>query len=170
MSEKQAIEKATAEGFLNLYNKLRCTDFQITEMSDAPDVRCIDSLGNALNLEITMTEDRPGDIKAILGRSNDRSPEALRIHLARVVRGEERPHFSSLSDEVSDQLVERLQSKMKNDYGSNVALVVRDTSGVDWDWNGVISVIHSQLDLTKNPFSEGIWVWSRAKDRLYPII
>lgn len=170
MSEKQAIEKATAEGFLVLYNQLQGTDFRIVEMSDAPDVRCVDSLGKALNLEITITEDRLGDIKAVLGRSNSRSLEALRPHGERVARGEEQPQFSSLSDEVSDQLVGRLQSKMMNHYGSYTALVVRDTSGVDWDWSYVIPTIRSRLDLTKNPFSQGIWVLSRAKDRLFQIL
>ena len=169
MSEKQAIEKATAEGFLVLYNQLQGTDFRIVEMSDAPDVRCADSHGKALNLEITSTEDRPGDIKAILGRSNSRSLEALRAHNERVARGEEQPQFSSLSDEVSDQLVGRLRSKMINDYGLSAALVVRDTSGVDWDWDDVIPVIRSQLDFTKNPFSQGIWILSRAKNRLFQV-
>lgn len=169
MSEKQAIEKATAEGFLVLYNQLQKSDFRIVEISDAPDVRCKDSLDKTLNLEITTTEDRPGDIQAALGRSNIRSAEALRAHLERVARGEEKLQFSSLSDEVSDQLVGRLQSKMMNDYGSNAALVVRDTSGVDWDWDDVIPTIRSRLDLTKNPFSLGIWMLSRAKDRLFQI-
>lgn len=169
MSEKQAIEKETAEGFLVLYNQLQGTDFRIVEMSDAPDVRCMDSLGKTLNLEITTIEDRPGDIKAVLGRSNSRSLEALRAHMERVARGEEQPQSSSLSDEVSDQLVGRLQIKMMNDYGSNAALVVRDTSGVDWDWDDVIPTIRSRLDLTKSPFSQGIWALPRAKDRLFQI-
>lgn len=169
MSEKQAIERGTAEGFLVLYNQFLRTDFKIVEMSDAPDARCKDSHGNMLNLEITTTEDRPGDIKALLGRSNSRSLDALRAQLERVARGEEQPQFSSLSDEVSDHLVERLRSKMKNDYGSNTALVVRDMSGGDWDWNDVIPVLRSRLDLTKNPFSRGIWVLSRVKDRLFQI-
>jgi hypothetical protein len=169
MSEKQAIEKGTAKGFLVLYNQVLGTDFRIMEMSDAPDARCMDSHRKTLNLEITTTEDRPGNIKALLGRSNSRSLEALRAHVERVARGEERPQFSSLSDEVSDHLVGRLQSKMMNDYGPNAALVVRDTSGVDWNWDDVIPVIRSRLDLTKNPFSQGIWVLSRVKDRLFQI-
>lgn len=169
MNEKEANEKATAEGFLVLYNQIHGTDFRIVKMSDAPDVRCMDSLGKTLNLEITTTEDRPGDIKAILGRSNSRSLEALRARVERVARCEEQPQFSSLSDEVSDQLVGRLQSKMMNDYGSNAALVVQHTSGVDWGWDDVIPTIRSRLDLTKNPFSQGIWVLSLAKDRLFQI-
>lgn len=169
MNETQAIEKATAEGFLALYNQLKGTDFQIVEMSDAPDVRCVDPLGKPLNLEITTTEDRRGDIKALLRGSNDRSLEALRAHMERVERGEERLQFSSLSAEVTDQLVERLQRKLMIDYGSNVALVVRDTSGVDWDWDDVIPAIRSRLNLAKNSYSQGIWVLSRAKDRLFQI-
>jgi len=169
MSEKQAIEKATAERFLALFNQRRGTDFRIVEMSDAPDARCTDMHGCALNLEITTTEDRPGDIKALLGRSDSRSPEVLRSHIKRVARNEERPQFSSLSGDVSDHLVGRLRTKMMNDYGPNAALVVRDTSGVDWDWDDVIPFIRSRLDLTPNPFSQGIWVLSRVKNRLFQI-
>lgn len=169
MSERHVIERGTAEGFLTLYNRLFETDFKIVEMADAPDARCADSRGNTLNVEVTTTEDRPGDIKALRGRSDSRSLEALRAHVERVARGEEPPQFSSLSDEVSDTLVERLESKLKNDYGPNAALVVRDTSGVDWDWDFVIPTIRSRLNLAKNPFSCGIWVLSRVKDRLFQI-
>ena len=169
MSEKQAIEKGTAEGFLALYNQHLGTDFEIVEMSDAPDARCADSRGNTLNLEITTTEDRPWDIKALLGRSNSRSYEVLRAHIDGVARGEERPQFSSLSDEVGDRLVERLRDKMKNDYGPNAALVVRDSSNVDWDWDDVIPSIRSRLDSMRNPFSRGIWLLSRVKDRLFQV-
>ena len=170
MNEKQAIEKGTAEGFLVLYNQLFGTDFKVVEMADAPDVRCADSQGTTLNLEITTTEDGPGDIKALLRRSNSRSLEALRAHNERVARGEEQPQFSNLSDEVSNALVERLESKLNNDYGPNAALVVRDSSGVDWDWDLIIPVVRSRLGLTRNPFSHGIWVLSRMKDRLFQII
>ena len=169
MNEKQAIEKGTAEGFLAIYNQLHGTNFEIVEMSDAPDARCADSHGNILNLEITTTEDRPWDIKALLGRSNSRSLEALRTHVDGVARGEERSQFSSLSHEVSDQLVERLRDKMKNDYGPNAALVVRDSSGVDWDWDDVVPSIRSRIDSWNNPFFRGIWLLSRVKDRLFQV-
>ena len=58
---------------------------------------------------------------------------------------------------------------MKNDYGPNAALVVRDSSGVDWDWDDVIPSIRSRLDPPKNPFIRGIWLLSRVKDRLFQI-
>jgi len=170
MGEKQDIEKGTAEGFLTLYNQLKGTDFRVEAIDDAPDARCVDSRGNTLNLEITTTEDRAGDIKALLGRSGARSLETLRAHLERVARGEEPLQFSSLSGEVSDNLLERLNKKMKNDYGSNTALVIRDSSGVDWDWASAISVIRGRLGLVRNPFSHGIWLVSRVKDRLFQIL
>ena len=170
VNEKRAIEKGTAEGFLSLYNGAFGTDFKIIEMSEAPDVRCVDSNGNPLNLEITTTEDRAGDIKALLGRSNDRSLEALRAHVDRVARGEERPQFSSFSDEVTDHFVATVKKKMKNDYGPEAALVVRDSSGVDWNWDDIAPSIRKSLSTTKNPFSRGIWVLSRVKDRLFRIV
>jgi len=49
------------------------TTYKIVDHSDAPDIRCVDSDGNKLNLEITMTEDQPGDIQALLGRSDHRN-------------------------------------------------------------------------------------------------
>jgi hypothetical protein len=169
VSEKHAIERETAAGFLILYNQRFATDFVIVEMTDAPDARCADSHGNTMNLEITTTEDRPGDIKALLGRSNSRSPEALSAHVERVARGEELPQVSCLTDEVSDHLVERLDRKLKKDYGPDIALVVRDSSGLNWDWDVAMPVICRRLDLTKNPFSRGIWLLSRTKDRLFQI-
>jgi hypothetical protein len=66
MSEKHAIERETAEGFLLFYNQIFGTDFKVVEMADAPDVRCADSLGNSLNLEVTITEDRPGTSRHFL--------------------------------------------------------------------------------------------------------
>lgn len=170
MNEKQKIEKGTAEGFLALYNQRCSTDFRVVRMSDAPDVACADSFGNTLHLEITATEDREGDIRALLGRSNDRSLEALCAHLDRVAQGEEQPQFSSHTGEVSDHLIARLIDKMSKDYGPNVALVVRDTSGIDWDWDDVIPAIRERLTQTRNPFSRGIWLLSRAKDRVFQIM
>lgn len=108
MNEKQAIEKATAEGFLKIYNREFGTDFKIVAIADAPDVRCTDSAGNTLNLECTTTEDRPGDMAALLGRSNSRSLGALQSSLEVVARGEEQPQCSCLSENVVDMLLIRL--------------------------------------------------------------
>ena len=66
MNEKQKIERATGDAFTTLYNLAHGTDCAAVEYRDAPDVRCVDSKGSALNLEVTLTEDRPGDIKARL--------------------------------------------------------------------------------------------------------
>jgi len=170
LDEKSAIERGTAEGFLALYNRQFGDDYRIVSLGDFPDVRCINSRGNPLNLEITITEDRPGDAKAGLGRSNHRSLEALRAHLDRVARGEERIQFSSLTDEVSDQLLLRVRAKCNNDYGKNCGLVVRDTSGCDWDWEQILPNIRNRLHLHENPFDCGIWLINRTKDRCVQLI
>ncbi len=69
VNEKRMIEADTAEGFLRLYNLEKGSAFRVVRYGDSPDVECADSGGRKLNLEITLTEDRPRDIQALLGRS-----------------------------------------------------------------------------------------------------
>ncbi len=169
MNEKQRIELGAADGFLRLYNQHFGTSFQLSRHADAPDIRCVDDCGRKLNLEITATEDAPGDIKALLGRSDHRCIEALAEQNKRVPASPESLPFSSFED-VLETLVQRINSKLSNDYGKNTALVVRDTSGCDWEWDEVTGDIASQLDLSRNPFDEGIWLLTRAKDKLFEIV
>ena len=84
MKEKEQIEKCTAEIFLKLYNEKYSETFSIQSISDAPDVKCKNSEGIELNLEITLTEDKKNDIAALLGRANDRSIESLRQHIEKL--------------------------------------------------------------------------------------
>jgi hypothetical protein len=83
MNEDQQIERATAEGFLLLFNQQFGADYEIVEIGDTPDVRCQDPNGRALNLEITLTEDRQRDIQAALGRSDHRNAENSTHHRLR---------------------------------------------------------------------------------------
>ena len=170
MNEKQQIEQSTAEGFLGIFNARFGTDFKIVNLGDAPDVRCQDSRGNELNLEITLTEDLPRDIQAALGRSNHRSIEVLRKHNKKVAEGKAEPRFSSLSENVLDRVLERIKGKVLNRYGANSALVVCDISGVDWDWDLAIQELVEKLDLKRNPFDKGIWIVNRSKTKLYAVI
>lgn len=170
MDEKKKIEHETARGFLKLYNARFGTDFEIVELQDAPDVKCRDSKGNQLNLEITLTQDRPRDIQALLGRSSHRGVEALRARNKTVAEGKEEAQFSSLSDNVLDQVVKRINEKLSKRYGPNTALVVRDTSGVDWDWDDAIGEVANKLDLKRTQFDKGIWIVNVSKTKLYRVI
>jgi hypothetical protein len=170
VDEKKAIEKATAEGFLKLFNEHFRTDFAIVNHFDAPDVRCRDSRSNELNLEITLTEDQALDIQAILGRSNHKSIEALKLHNERIAQGKERPHFSALLGNVLDHAAKRINEKLLKSYGSNVALVVRDSSLLDWEWDSVIDDLKAKLNLARNPFDKGIWILNMSKTKLYQVI
>lgn len=172
MNEKEAIERATAEAFIDLYNRELGTSFSIVEYSDAPDIRCKDSKGNVFNFEITLTEDRPKDIQAALGRSNHRSIEALRQHLDDVRAGKANPleRTSCLQGNVTDMIVNRILPKLQKDYGSNVALVIRDSSPVCWDWDLVVDQIKDMLNLQRNPFDKGIWIISFRKDRIFQLV
>ena len=172
LDEKKAIEKATAEGFLKLYNQNMNTFYKIVEHSDSPEIRCEDTAGNKMNLEITMTEDRPGDICSLLGRSGHRNVESLKAHRAEVEAGKasELEWVSSLPGNISAMLVTRIQAKLNNDYGPNTALVVRDMCPADPDWDLEVDDIKAQLDLSRNPFDKGIWILSRCKDRLFRLV
>lgn len=172
MSEKKDIEKASAEGFIKLYNAKMGTTYRITGYSDSPDVRCVDSNGNELKLEITMTEDRPGDIQALLGRSDHRSIEALKAHRAEAEDGKASSLelVSCLQGNLIAMLVSRIQAKLKKDYGPNTTLVVRDTCPAEPDWDSELDKIKAQLDLSRNPFDKGIWILSKTKDRLFRVV
>lgn len=173
MNEKEAIEKATADAFIVLYNREMQTSFAIIEYSDAPDIRCKDSKEKIFNFEITLTEDHPKDIQAALGRSDHRSVEALRQHLTDVRAGKANPlerGVSCLQGNVIKMIVDRIRPKLNKDYGSNTALVIQDTSPVCWDWDLVVDHINSMLDLQRNPFDKGIWIITFRKDNIYRII
>ena len=170
LNEKQKIERASGEGFLRLYNTLFNTDFHIEALGDAPNVRCQDPKGEELNLEITLTEDRPRDIQAALGRSNHKSLEAAKEHNKRVAAGEEKPEFSSMSGNVLDQVADRIKAKQLKSYGANTALVIRDTSGVDWDWEYVIEDLKQKIGCAQNPFDKGIWILNIEKTKLYQVL
>lgn len=173
VSEKKAIERATAEGFLKLYNERFATDYKIVDMPEPPDpdVLCADARGMCLNLEITSTEDQPNDIKAFLGRSDHLSLKALRANNQR----RDPPLFRAFTESpggrptVVDQLVSGLAAKMRKDYGGDVALVVRDTSPIDWDWDRAVDLIRDRINLSTCPFDRGIWLLSRSKDQLFEI-
>ena len=59
---------------------------------------------------------------------------------------------------------------MNKRFGPNTALVVRDTSGVDWDWDLVADTVKQSLHGIGNPFDEGIWILSTAKDRIFRVV
>lgn len=172
MNEKEAIERATADAFVELYNRDMGTSYSVVEYSDAPDIRCKDPEGRAFNFEITLTEDRPKDIQAALGRSKHRSVDALRQHLADVRAGKANPleRVSCLQGNVVDMIVDRIQPKLQKDYGSSVALVIHDSSPLCWDWDLVVYQIRGTLNLQKNPFDKGIWIISFRKDKICQII
>lgn len=170
MNEKQRIEQATALGFLVVYNATLRTDFKIIELRDSPDVVCMDSAGNKMNLEITLTEDRYGDIQDSLGRANHRSAESVSKHLANVRNGKEVLQFSSLQGNVLNNAVARIKEKLLNRYGPDTALVVRDTSGVDWDWDTVLNELKDQLNGVCNSFDRGIWIINNSKTKIYHVL
>ena len=172
MNEKEKIEKATADTFIKLYNGKTNSSFSIVKYSDAPDIRCKDRNNEQFNFEITLTEDRPKDIQARLGRSNHKSKESLEKHLIEVKSGKAHPldRVSCLNGNVKEVIISRITKKLNKDYGDNVALVIRDSSPMEWEWDEIKNDIVSKLDLERNPFDKGIWIITLSKDKIYRIL
>jgi hypothetical protein len=172
LSEKQRIELDTAEGFLTHYNELHRSNFLVYKIAgdrEVPDVFAKDSQGNELGIEITLTENRVGDIKSTLGRSDHNSVDALEARVQRVKEGKEEPIFNYLTQNVLAVLVKRIKAKLNKDYGNNIALVVRDTSAVLWHWEHVVPLVQKELTGLKIPFNRGIWLLSRSTSILTSI-
>jgi len=177
LKEKEQIEKCTAEIFLKLYNEKYSETFSIQSISDAPDVKCKNSEGIELNLEITLTEDKKNDIAALLGRANDRSIESLRQHIEKVKNKEASvwDRVSCLSEEPLENLLKKIENKLLKDYGPDAALVIRDTSGTEWDWKDMTPKINSEIrnilsqQNLNTPYNKGIWLVSSDGRELFQL-
>lgn len=98
LTEKQQIEQSTAELFLRLINSEKANSYEVIKMSDTPDVMCRDPLtGKTLELEITLLEDLPGEIKHMLGRGCQPSSPTTGTHVR------------SFYDDVVPQLIRALE-------------------------------------------------------------
>lgn len=145
-NRKQAIEYDTAVAFLHLYNQALKTSYEIIELSDIPDVICKDRLTNEeLYLEITLHEDRKGEIPFLLGQTKEKPKSRSSVRLT----GRD-------EDEGLPALIEAVTKKLLKDYGRQVALVVRHMSSQSWDQD--VEQIKRLLGLQNNPFDRGIWV------------
>ena len=94
------------------------------------------------------------------------------MHLAEVKTGKTTPlsRVSCLRGNVASMIIKRILPKLTKNYGKNVALVVRDTSPVGWDWDIVIKDLKSRLSCEHNPFDQGIWIITFRKDKIYNVL
>jgi len=150
LSEKQRIEKATAQLFLDLYNLKLQTHYVIQELSDTPDVICIDpDTGRRLELEISLLEDVPGDVAYILNRG----PKPVSSSTQTVA--------ASFSKDSVNQLESSLRKKLLSTYGADTALVLRQTSPL-WepkDWTSVAERFRIEiLQGKERNFGAGVWI------------
>lgn len=150
MTEKQQIEKATAQTFLDLYNSQNVTKFEIHELADTPDVICRDqTTGEELKLEITLLEDLLGEVRYKLGRGNQPNSPTT----GSPVR--------SFYDDVVPQLQRALEKKLMSSYGSRTALVIQQVSPL-WgptDWKTVVDRIRNDtVHGREGQFGAGIWI------------
>ena len=154
--ETKAIENATVTGFLKLYNLQRKDDFSITEHRDyeSPDFVCTNSGGQRLYVEATTAHDREGDMAVLLGRASSRkAPKSVRLR-----------------DYVLANLIAAIHKKSLSRHQKHTALVIRHSSGVDWDWEMEMSEIRSRLSDVVCPFDEGVWIIDRTMTRIWRLL
>lgn len=169
-SETQKIELATAEAFFRLYNAQHATTYSVNRVAgprEVPDIFASDSGGREFNLEITLTEDGPGNIAALLGRSDSLSIEKLKQENESVRAGNAQPRINSLQGNAFPVLLGRISKKLTKRYGAHTALVVRDTSF--WDWELVIPSIQAHLNSKAVPFDLGIWLLTAEKTTIFQL-
>lgn len=159
--QNQKIEHATAAGFLQLYNQEKGTDFEISHHlsldNKTPDFKCRNSSNQVLFLEVTLTQDRPDDIPALLGRKQHLSVEYSRTRPARSI------------NEAKYSLIETIRKKSFKNYGENTYLLIRDTSPVDWSWEYEIADIEKEIKDIPLFFNKDIWMLNFFKTKIYKI-
>lgn len=165
LSEKERIEIFTAQAFIDYYNQENGTQYMVSLTGTSPDVICKDPQSPDFFLEITMTEDDRGDIPALMGRSDKRSIENLKAQ-----KGKVDPYKFCLGGQVKDILLERIQKKFNKKYGPNVALIVKDTSPIDWGWEGISGEIQAQLKKYNHPYEKGIWLVSSSGTKITQLL
>ena len=169
-SETQQIELATAQAFFALYNAQHATFYVVNRVAgpnEVPDIFASDSNGCKFNLEITLTEDRPGNIAALLGRSNSLSIEKLKQENEAVRAGKAQARINSLQGNALPVLLDRIGKKLNKTYGINTALVVRDTSF--WDWELIVPLIQAHLNSKVVAFDLGIWLLNGEKTAIFQL-
>jgi len=79
---------------------------------------------------------------------------------------------SALSGNVMEHAYNRILVKMYKDYGTNVALVIRDVSRLEWDWNTCLSELTTKLKGISNPFDKGVWILttSQNQNRIFRVL
>lgn len=148
--EKKRIERATAQLFLDLYNSEYNTHFGISELGEAPDVKCIDAeTGNTLFLEISLLDNLEGDIAHELGRGKKPISPTTGTPVIDFFR------------DVVPRFRRQLEKKMLSSYNEITALVYLQVS-ILWDqleWIPYAAYLREAVVRGKeNRFGAGIWV------------
>ena len=156
LSEKKNIEKATAQLFLNLYNNMMSTNYDIQKLGDTPDVICKDTnTGRVLELEITLLQDVQGDVAYVLGRGQKPISPTTKSTVV------------SFNDDTATQLDTILGKKLLSSYGANAALVIRQVSPL-WEpkeWT-ILAPKFRQKFLKGKQENYGMSVWIICTDNL----
>lgn len=150
LTEKQKTEKEIAEIFISLYNPLMGTNFEISQLGDAPDVACEDNSANTrLDLEIALLENLPGQIRHTLGRGEKPRSQTTGTTVV------------DLFNDVIPHFRKTLEKKMLSAYGAHTALVLYQVS-ILWEpreWQHIAERFRAEIfEGKEGNFGAGVWV------------
>ena len=149
------IEKDVARRFLNLYNLRIGTSFEVIEVGETPDIRCIEkNNGKNLDLEITILQNLDEDARKEFER----------------IKGERDSLGTSLGmrgnfEEILSNLKKVLDKKLKSNYeGTPTALVIGRVTSI-WscnDWQtlpGIKETVRGLIQGKEKRYPMGIWMF-----------
>lgn len=149
MDERQQLERAACEHFLNAYNKRHTTHFEIVEHRDKPDFLAQDaSTGEKTGVEIMHLYYDAKEAQIMLGRRPNELHGTMNIN--------------GLIDKLNADLDEKCSRAAKYDFNGKMFLVIRVASPIfdqkDFEIFGTDIVVP-----THNTFAE-IWLvfWDQA--------
>jgi len=149
MDEKQRLERATCEHFLNEYNERHETKFEIVEHRDKPDFLVQDrATGKKLGIEIIHLYYDSKEAKMVLGRQPNELHGVMNIN--------------GLIDKLNADLSEKCSRAAKYDFNEKMSLAIRVASPIfdlnDFEIFGAEVVVPAH-----NTFAE-IWLvfWDQA--------
>jgi hypothetical protein len=152
--DKKQAERAIGIAFLELYNSIFDTGYQIVKHDDAPDLHCADpSSGRPLYLEISLLDDFPGWIEHVLAGK----PQRVSPHTGTTA--------VSFTEDVVPLFEQQIGRKLLSRYGRATALVFYNTTAL-WgplEWR-IFKAKYAPALLAGNEHNYGAGIWVLCAD------
>ena len=155
---KKKLEKLAAQQFINIYNGKIGSSYEIYEISEAPDIRCVDiDTGLKFDLEITGHENIKGDYKKFVDNLELGIPQMENFPFGNSLgqRGKHENIIKILVNLIEEKLLAKYQ-------GTPTALIIWRTTKI-WSCsqleNALAREVNELLIGKKDHYPKGIWLF-----------